>query len=383
MLRFVSFLLLSSQVALAKLALLERSTIYENPYYTQGKFDTDDFSDTCLDKLCLMMESFTSCKAFPINWDKTCSKYLLGYAYSCPIFPPPENVFNAPSVCLTDLVAMTQNGPPDITELIGGSTAESCEHNCYQTYLDRSYDFFASCSGELGVNNTVLAGIKNFQVYRSQGCVQNNDGNNCFDMLKQLMPIDFSPTPAPTAAPAGTPTPAPPPNPLFDYTCPYPSTVYQNFCGAFASFKCCYGNEISMLEQTFNKLVAPCVQNNMKAICPTVDPEVYCTFGSKGSVGTSPALVRMNISRAEGLPNMYSENEVMNFRSITTQPLMLSPLTAMVTSFVYYNGDTPIVGSDITGATSADFNLLITQQWSSNATWANIVTQMGAPSYAS
>lgn len=151
----------------------------------------------------------------------------------------------------------------------------------------------------------------------------------------------------------------------------------------FAQFKCCFGNEISMLEQTFNKLLPPCVQNNMNAICPTVDAEVYCTFGALGSIGTSPALLLMNFSRAEGLPNMYSENEVFNFRSIITQPLMLSPLTAMVTSFVYYNDGTPIVGSDITNATSAEFNILITQQWSTNASWANIVTQMGTAGYGS
>lgn len=82
MLRIVSALLLSVQVAFSsQISLIDRSTIYENPIYAQGKFDTDDFSDTCLDKLCLMMESFTSCKVTPISYFSEYIKLHTGFSY--------------------------------------------------------------------------------------------------------------------------------------------------------------------------------------------------------------------------------------------------------------------------------------------------------------
>ena len=59
-------------------------------------------NETCTTSLCEMMESAMSCKAIGFDLSKTCATYLLGFLYACPNFPAPNDIYNAPYVCLSE-----------------------------------------------------------------------------------------------------------------------------------------------------------------------------------------------------------------------------------------------------------------------------------------
>jgi hypothetical protein len=106
-----------------------------------------------------------------VQWEKICAKYILGYLYSCPIYPDPSKITDAPSVCLDDIIAL-KNGPPDIKEIATSPTrSEDCLLKCYQTYLDRSIDFWQQCGAQVNVTEyPILDKVGPLETYREQAC---------------------------------------------------------------------------------------------------------------------------------------------------------------------------------------------------------------------
>jgi hypothetical protein len=95
----------------------------------------------------------------------------LGYLYSCPIYPDPSKITEAPSVCLDDIIAL-KNGPPDLLEIATSPTrGEDCYENCYQTYLERSIDFWQQCGADVDVvDYPILDKLEILETYREQAC---------------------------------------------------------------------------------------------------------------------------------------------------------------------------------------------------------------------
>lgn len=108
---------------------------------------------------------------FPIQWEKDCSRYFVGYLVECPAYPPKSAITDAPSVCMQDLMSLG-GGMPNMSDIMmGGNRSQDCQLHCYQTYLERTLDLFDSCESELKVSRfQKVAQISTFQVYRGQVC---------------------------------------------------------------------------------------------------------------------------------------------------------------------------------------------------------------------
>ncbi len=95
----------------------------------------------------------------------------MGYLYSCPIYPAPSKITEAPSVCLEDIIGL-KTGPPDVKDIATSPTRhEDCYVGCYQDYLNRAIDFFQTCGNDLNVTEyPILEQIDGLEVYREQAC---------------------------------------------------------------------------------------------------------------------------------------------------------------------------------------------------------------------
>ena len=68
------------------------------------KLPKTGLNTTCNDKMCVYLESALSCKALNFRLSKICVRYFLGYLYACPVFPAPSEIYQAPSVCIGELL---------------------------------------------------------------------------------------------------------------------------------------------------------------------------------------------------------------------------------------------------------------------------------------
>mmetsp|Transcript_26194 Transcript_26194/g.38801 ORF Transcript_26194/g.38801 Transcript_26194/m.38801 type:complete len:434 (-) Transcript_26194:190-1491(-) len=336
--------------------------LLENEEYRRDL--TEQMSNGCLDRMCLMLQSFTSCKAFPIQWEKICSKYFMGYLFECPVFPSKDAITDAPSVCLEDLASLAA-GMPDISEIAtSGNRSDDCQMDCYQTYLERAMDFFNTCNSE--VQNSPyqkVAQLSIFQVYRGQVCAFNGKDDNCVDLLTDLVPNISDPSQSP----------------LFDYSCSFPDEAYVLLCNEFESMKCCFGNQLTILEQTFNMMYAPCAMDRLSK-CPMMDVSSFCSEGTLTDLGNVQTTIAMNISYSQGLPDMSNETSVLIFRSVLGGAVGLLPTEVAILSYQYYN-NTLLPTSNIESAVSGTFTYMVIMASTTNSSWNSVVEQLDTPEY--
>ena len=121
---------------------------------------------------------------YPFGWEEICAEYIVGALFPCPALPSPDELTEAPSVCLQDLLSMVSLANPNNTLDImpGANHSEDCYVECYQTYLINALDFYDSCTGELSslppdqckvITNPELP-LATMQTYRAQTCCKLN-----------------------------------------------------------------------------------------------------------------------------------------------------------------------------------------------------------------
>jgi hypothetical protein len=89
-----------------------------------------------------------------------------------------DELTDAPSICLPNLISMAQLNPANINLLPGVNHSTDCYIECYQNYLVNALDFYDSCTAELDalpagmcpvITNPDLP-LKTMQTYRAQTC---------------------------------------------------------------------------------------------------------------------------------------------------------------------------------------------------------------------
>lgn len=310
-------------------------------------------SPNCNNKICTMMQYALSCKALNFGFKKICAQYFLGYLYGCSIFPPASDVFNAPSICaseLSGLAALFGSGNPEtglsdlLKPYLNASTfgTNVCGRRCYQLYQNASNDFYSSCGSELSSNKSVASNypiasaISIYQGFRNQACTYRDDIQpgmtatpaNCYQEFSILAsgkvptmstttsaPTVYSNTIEPTFMPTANPTKptGPLPNSFLDFNCtysPYPDTpvanqkaynahVSQEYCYLFSAQGCCTGNNIARLQQ--NPMLStqsvtifpPCFLGYLSDFCRGVDLTTFCEAGSISDLSTFTANVTL------------------------------------------------------------------------------------------
>lgn len=136
-------------------------------------------SPDCGNKLCYFYEYALSCKAIGFNMSKICAQYFMGRILGCPAFPSPSDFYNAPSVCLTQLInvaklmksgtALSQQGPL-LSPLLNGNFTHTCHRNCYQNFLNAGISFYKTCYNEINASHPISLVLENFNTFRQQVC---------------------------------------------------------------------------------------------------------------------------------------------------------------------------------------------------------------------
>lgn len=206
-------------------------------------------------------------------------------------------------------------------------------------------------------------------------------GENCFDQVKDLIPI---PNPSVSGAPTYAPTAAPP-SPLTDWTCSFPPQAYAQLCGGFSTLGCCWANDLTILEQNPKQpvFIPPCVMDYLSNKCPTLPSSTYfCTTGLISDVGTINAQITLNLTLPTKLPNLYIKNSDLQFRTILATPLDYLAVNIQIISFRYYDAnDNLIVTKDISTAASGIFDFGIVVAYIDNITLATNALFVDGPGY--
>jgi hypothetical protein len=134
-------------------------------------------SHDCNNKLCYFYEYALSCKAVGINMTKICAQYFMGRMLGCSVFPSPSDFYNAPSVCMPELVQVAktmQSGVSSssgfVKKILSSDFNETCHRNCYQNFLNAGISFYQTCSHEINVTHPVAVALSNFNTFRQQVC---------------------------------------------------------------------------------------------------------------------------------------------------------------------------------------------------------------------
>jgi hypothetical protein len=134
-------------------------------------------SHDCNNKLCYFYEYALSCKAVGLNMSKTCAQYFMGRMLGCSAFPDPSDFYNAPSLCLNQLLnvgaAMAAGISPSsglVFNFMRSDFNVSCHRNCYQNFLNAGIEFYETCSSEVNATHPVSVALKNFNTFRQQAC---------------------------------------------------------------------------------------------------------------------------------------------------------------------------------------------------------------------
>jgi hypothetical protein len=134
-------------------------------------------SHDCNNKLCYFYEYALSCKAIGLNMSKTCAQYFMGRMLGCSAFPDPSDFYNAPSLCLNQLLtvgaAMAAGISPTsglVYNFMRSDFNVSCHRNCYQNFLNAGIEFYETCSNEVNATHPVSLALKNFNTFRQQAC---------------------------------------------------------------------------------------------------------------------------------------------------------------------------------------------------------------------
>ncbi len=333
-------------------------------------------NETCQVQLCDMMESALSCKGVGFDLSKTCAQYILGYLYTCPGYPAPAEIFDAPYICLSQIKAIL---PPDLLAgLTGGSGAgisfasladsltnvheymssnfsENCQRRCFQKYIDQANTFFGNCHDELMTwtvtafnNNTQYPEVWDlygFQEFRNQVCATDPEGNNCFGKVQKFLPTYYN----------GTKALVPTVN-IFDHDCNFYNNVTKNqaaleqVCVEFQNIGCCFGNNVAMMAQSQTnqssisnhnaiKEFPPCLLRYLKHSCGSeatdnaLDPVEFCSTGANGNMSVIPGSVTMGQLtelhvRTKGIVNVYDRESLTTFQGTMGLGLLVKSIAA-------------------------------------------------------
>ena len=320
------------------------------------------YSPECLEKLCTMNFYATTCKAINFGFTKTCASYFMGFLYGCSNFPSAEDIYNAPSVCLQELltfVGKTQNLQQFITALHGNVvnpvnfTENKCDRRCWQNYAQASNSFKLACTPPVPnitvqKNYPITSQTMTDQEFRNQACVSSStnetgygDETSCYvgiqTITKAVAPDILD-------------------NFYCNYTYPYnPDTnnqLFQQYCSAFTQLKCCAANGVSLVQGNglSPELFPPCFLGYLTKACPAVDLTDFCYYGSIATMTTFTATVDMSkTSCLNGIPDVYNKTLTQNFMGAiaqgyasagySAQPYgILLPNKIQITDYVYYNG---------------------------------------------
>lgn len=333
-------------------------------------------NETCQVQLCEMMESALSCKGVGFDLSKTCAQYILGYLYTCPGFPAPAEIFDAPYTCLSQIKAII---PPSlISGLTGGGDgdtslksladsltnvhnymnsnfSENCQRRCFQRYIEQANTFFGNCHDELSTwtvqaynNNTrypevwILYG---FQEFRNQVCATDPAGVNCFGKVQKFLPTYYN----------GSKAIIPTVN-IFNHDCNFYDNATLNqaaldqVCAEFQDIGCCFGNNVAMMAQSqtntssiFNhnaiKEFPPCLLRYLKHTCGNVssgnalDPVEFCNSGANGNMSVITGSVTMGQLtevhvRNKGIVNVYDRESLTTFQGSMAYGLLVKSIAA-------------------------------------------------------
>ena len=337
------------------------------------------FNDTCNNKICSMYQTALSCKTIGINLSKLCASYFLGYVFDCPIFPSPNEVFEAPYACimelkssLTPVLTKISSGGGSISDVfssyLSNLNSQGCHRNCYQTYINQSLDFYDTCGKALDTapyNTTypVAFNLEKFVDFRGQNCVENSDSKNCFGLIYQKKIESQESTTKIN---------------LLDPTCQYSaftdqypasyraslvSAVMSGACSTISGWGCCYANQINMIamaqvNETGLEFFPPCLLRYLTLSCPALNPINFCSNGSNTnmSVVATGTITLKSIPTVNKLPNVY---DITNYNVVPSdgQSVLylqgviataftsagiytVDPLSVEILSYTYYNSST-------------------------------------------
>lgn len=297
------------------------------------------FSDECSNLACEWLEYALSCKALGFGMRKICTQYYLGYTYSCPTFYPPDQVYDAPSVCLQEWVGFVRTATgisdPDGTfqqTYLGNPnwTTNSCGRNCYQEYQERSNKFYLTCAQEIATypNATteipLLTLLNTYQEFRNQACGKNDFGDNCYVSINSV--VSSSSTSTSTV------------NPL-NFECNYAgltdtwnqqlyssnAQVFQQFCANFGSLGCCAASGINLVQQnqlnfTNPIIFPPCLLQYLNDGCSSVDLLDFCNNGSIANQTTLTGTFTIPKVTTGQLPfpDVYDKTSVQQLQGVIT-----------------------------------------------------------------
>jgi len=357
-------------------------------------------TDDCNNKMCYYLESALSCKALGFNISKICARYFLGYLYGCSAFPAPSELFNAPSTCLTEVLALipasAKSGLSAAAAKAGGGGSkptldpsslggagsnhtkaylasnftQNCRRTCFQRYITQANTFYNTCNYQLVqfANKTnqnslypLVFTLENYQEFKNQVCVQNDEGKNCYDSLASINPAVHP------QKPGGINILSFQCNYLNDPT--YNLMVLQGVCKTLGANGCCAANQIAMIAQaqtnssataTYNtnmksqavRMMPPCLMHYLTSTaCPSVDVGNFCSRGANGNLTTFSGTIQLNDARAANpkskpLPNIYVEADVLFLQgvigyglpgSFSNPKTHASALQVEITDYAYFN----------------------------------------------
>lgn len=384
-----------------------RSLLSLNDLPKSGLNNTND----CNNKMCYYLESALSCKALGFGISKICARYFLGYLYGCPAFPTPSELFDAPSTCLpevlallpasakTSLQAAAKSGDKsglDLTSISSGNHtkaylaynfSQNCRRTCFQRYITQANTFYSSCSDQLNVfaNKTnqnslypLVWTLAGYQEFKNQICVENENGQNCYDSLASINPVVHPQKP-------GAPN-------ILSFECNYLNDpgynllVLQGVCKTLGANGCCAANQIAMIAQaqtnssattTYNhamnsyavRMIPPCLLHYLSSSsCPAINMTNFCSKGSNGNLTVFGGVVRLNnrAGSTQPFPSMYNEAQVLYLQGVLSFGLpegsggfsnpksKTSVLQVEIVDFAYFNDTVPNQNAGINQLTPTD-----------------------------
>jgi len=242
----------------------------------------------------------------------TCANYFLGLVVGCDGYPSPDDIIQAPSVCLEEWGTYAKRAagdkglppypaPTDIFLNKDNSQLAFCQLDCYGTYETAALTYFNTCAYNPAfyTQNSTKPGIAQLyaaiglQQYRGMSCQATGDlfdatSKNCFDGMKD----SINQVPGPL-------TPF-----MNDWTCQtlaaYPASVditVTQFAGALCpaindQLGCCASTDFTqLLPQATGVNMPPCLSRMLLESCPVVGatPLVFsapCTDGNFMGVST-------------------------------------------------------------------------------------------------
>lgn len=319
-------------------------------------------TNDCNNKLCYYLESALSCKALGFNISKICAKYFLGFLYGCPAFPSPSELFNAPSICLPEVIALlpasaksalkglkSGGGSIDMSTItpsmnhtkayLSSNFSQNCRRDCFQRYIGQANDFYNSCNDQLikYANKTnqnsmypLVYKLEAYQEFKNQICVENDAGANCYDTLSSINPVTRKSKPEVN---------------ILAYDCNYLqgsdwSTFQLNemyalpqICSTLGANGCCVANQVAMIAQsqtnssaqaTYNtksiptavKMFPPCLMHFLSsASCKSTDLTTFCRKGANGNLTTILGTIQMDQDGGK-MPSVYKEDQVLTLQGV-------------------------------------------------------------------